>query len=348
VVTKTVPNSIQVSSGGSKVFLGSTSGLVLIDTTASNAVSVFGGVPGRVVAVSPGGVMVIIADAVNLKTYVFNTGNLSTDVLNISGVTAAAWTPDGLKAYMVAGGTLYQYAPSVFSLRTIAIGDTGESVGILPGAQFAYIATAGGNLGARSTCRTPLTTPNDSTYAPEATVSTDTGLQFTGGAALISGGTTAVPKMLDVGGTKMTVDTPTLSPPAPTTDCPPGIVSSAASADWTGSGIASFTPRQLIVLANGTQAYVTSNQAVLLGYDVAANTTFTVPVGGAAQFTGGALLDGTKVYVGATDGSVHVIDTATRLQSASVPISFSTSVSGATVCDNAAICKPDLVVVQPR
>ena len=96
------------------------------------------------------------------------------------------------------------------------------------------------------------------------------------------------------------------------------------------------------MLPNGAQAYVTSDQVVLLGYDVASNTTFTVPVSGASTFTGGALSDSTKLYVGGSDGAVHVIDTATGLQSATIPITFngSTSCAGTT-------CHPDLVAVRP-
>jgi hypothetical protein len=200
-------------------------------------------------------------------------------------------------------------------------------------------------MGARSTCRASWTTPNDTTYAPESTVTTDGGLQFLQGIALSTGGgTVATPKMLDVGGTNMTVDTPTIGAPTAGTTCPPTITSSTSSANWGFS----FSPRQLITLSNGTQAYIPSDQTVLLGYDVAANTTFTVPVSGATQFTGGALLDGTKVYVGGSDNAVHVIDTATKLQSTTVAISFTTTATGAVVCNNNAICKPDLVVVQPK
>lgn len=341
VATKTIPNSLLVSSGGSKVFFGSSNGLGILDTT-TNGIVIAVSVPGKVIAASPGGVKVIVADPVANKTYVYDSSLQAFDTLNISGVTAAGFTPDGLKAYLLSGTTLYQYATSQISLRTIPMGDTGESVDILPG-QFVYIATASGNMGARSTCRTPTSVPNDTTYAPEATISTDTGTQFVRGVTL-SSGTAATAKMLNVGGTKMTVDTPVITPPVAPSDCPPNIVSNVTSADWSGFSIASFTPRQLITLNTGKQAYVTSDQNVLLGYDVAGNTTFTVAVGGATQFTGGALLDATKVYVGASDNAVHVIDTATKLQTTSIPITF----SGTTACTSAAICQPDLVVVQPK
>jgi hypothetical protein len=328
-----IPNSILVSQGGSKVVIGSLQALCVIDTSSASVTEVTTA-PGTVVSISPSATKVVVADGVNHVTYVVDIATSTIDTLQISGVTSVAWTPDGLKAYLVAGTNLYQYAPTILSLRTIAIGDTGEAVGMSP--QFAYIGTASGNMGARSTCR------NDSNYAPEGTVTTDTGKQFIAGVALVSGTSTAW-KQLNVGGTKMTVDTPTITAPPANQMCPPGITDSAASADWTGSGIASFTPSQLIILPNGSQAYVLSDQSVLLGYDIAANTTFTVPVGGASQFTGGVLLSSGKVYFGGSDGTVHVIDTATKLQTSTITINF----NGTVACAGT-VCKPDLVVVQPR
>ncbi|MDP9268714.1 MAG: Ig-like domain-containing protein, partial [Acidobacteriota bacterium] len=333
VATKSFPNSMLVTQGGSKVYIGSSNGMAILDTATNTITGTITSTPGRVVSISPNAAKVVIADTVNSKTYIYDTQSQAFETLPITGVTAVGWTPDGFKAYLVAGTTLYQYATGQISLRTIPIGDTGVSVDVFPGGRFAYLATASGNLGARATCR------NDSTYAPEATLTTDGGLQFVRGVTLVSG-LAAVPKMLDVGGVSMTVDTPTIGAPAATTDCPPSIAIGPASANWGGFGIAAFAPRQLITLSNGTQAYVTSDQAVLLGYDVVGNTTFTVPVGGVSQFTGGALPDSSKVYVGASDGAVHVIDTATRLQTATVPINF----TGATACAGA-VCAPDLVVV---
>lgn len=329
VTSKPVPNSMMANTTGARLFVGSDKGMVGIDTGNNSVIGTITNVPGRVISVSPNDAKVVIADSVASKTYVYDLAANTFDTLN--GVaTVAVWTPDSFKAYIVAGGTLYQYSTSLVSLRTIAIGDTGESVAMLPGGQFAYIARAAGALDARATCR------NDSTYAPDSSIASDAGLQFAQGVALNTG-TAAVAKMLDVGGANMTVDTPTISAPAASI-CPPGITSSSSSANW-GVG---FTPRQLIALPSGTKAYVTSDYTALLAYDVAGNTAYTVAVGGADTFTGGALTDGTKVYVGGSDGAVHVIDTATDLQTALIPITF----NGTTTCAGT-VCRPNLVTVRP-
>jgi len=330
---KTVPNSMLFSTNGTRLFIGSNNGLVLFDPATNAVVGSVTNLPGKVISLSPSGEVAIVADSGAGNTYVYNTVTNVIDTL--AGVaTAAAWTSDGLKAYIVAGSTLYQYSTAAISLRTIPIGDTGTGAGMLPGNQFAYIGTNGGSMGARATCR------NDSTYVPEATVATDVGTQFLAGVAL-NGGTSAVAKMLNVGGATMTVDTPAITAPG-AGDCPPGIATSVATANWGGFGIAAFTPRQLIPLPNGSKAYVTSDQTVLLGYNVGTNTSYTVAIGATDTWTGGALRDGSRVYVGGSDGAVHVIDTATDLQNTLIPITF----NGTTSCAGT-VCRPNLVAVRP-
>lgn len=331
---KTVPNSILANPASTRVFVGTSNGLLALDAAANTVLGLVSNVPGRVISISPNSRKLVISDATNNFTYVFDNDTSTFDTLT-GAATAATWTPDSLKAYIVTGTTLYQYSVTAISLRTIPIGDTGQSAAMLPGGAFAYFGTNGGSLDARATCR------NDSTYVPESSVATDTGVQFAAGVALNSG-TAPTVKVLDVGGTQMTVDTPAVTPAGAGTMCPPGIASAQSSADWTGFGIASFTPRQLIVLENGSKAYVTSNQSVLLGYDVAANTAFTIAVGATDTWTGGALSDSSQLYVGGSDGAVHVIDTATGLQTATIPITF----NGSTTCAGT-VCTPDLVAVRP-
>ena len=329
VTSKPIPNSMLASFAGTRLFIGTSKGLVGIDTGNNSVAGTITNIPGRVLSVSPNDAKVIVSDGVNNKTYIYDIQGNTFDTLT-GAATAAAWTSDSLKAYIVVGGTLYQYSTAAISLRTIAMGATGSDVARLPGSQFAYIATTAGALDARATCR------NDSTYAPEGGVTSEAGQQLLRGISLNTG-TAASVKMLDAGPTQMTVDTPTIAAPAAGI-CPPGITSSASSAGW---GV-TLVPRQLIALPNGTKAYLTSDQTALYAYNVGGNSTYSIPTGGAATFTGGALTDGTKVYVGGSDGAVHVIDTATDLQGALIPINF----NGTTACAGT-VCHPDLVVVRP-
>jgi hypothetical protein len=236
--------------------------------------------------------------------------------LNLPGVTHASFTSDSLKGYLVAGSTLYQYSIQ-FALRTIPMSVAANDVAVNTSGQYAY--TAGGEasaVAARDTCR------NDSTWAPEDVVGTGAAPDLIASASNGS--------LLAVEGASSEIDkiTPTIGAPPAGTSCPPSVSNALASASF---GVGAFTPRQIIVTPDGSKAFITSDNNSLLGYDVAANTTFTVALS-TDTFNGGALIDSTKVYVGGSDSAVHVIDVATGTQSASISLSF----------------VPDLVAVRPH
>ncbi|MGH9668740.1 MAG: hypothetical protein ACRD3A_01325 [Terriglobales bacterium] len=311
-------NSLLINPAGTRAYLGSSKGLVVVDVVANTVSSTVTNLPGTALVVSPNGQFVVTSDTGAGKVYVFDTGSNLVTTLNIAGATHAAFTTDSFKAYIVAGSTLYQYSPSSLLLRTILMADVANDVAVNTTGQFAY--TAGGetnSVAARSTCR------NDSTWAPPDD-SVGTGFSpdliasaSTGDLLAVEGGSSEIDKL-----------TPTIGAPA-AGSCPPTLSDSLTSA---GFGVGAFTPRQIIVTPDGSKAYVTSDQTVLLGYNVAGNSTFTVTVGGVDTFTGGALLDSSKVYVGGSDNAVHVIDVASGLEGTPISLSFT----------------PQLVAVRPH
>jgi hypothetical protein len=309
-------NSLLIAPSGSTAYLGSSKGLVKVDLTTNTVTSTVTNALGKALAISPNGQFVVVSDTGAGKVYVYDSGNNLVNTYNIAGATHASFTADSLKGYIVAGSTLYQYS-ILLALRTIPMTVVANDVAVNTTGQFTY--TAGGEasaVAARDTCR------NDTTWAPEDTVGT--------GAApdLIASASTG--ELLAVEGAASEIDkiTPTLGAPPAGTSCPPSLSNALVSANF---GVGAFTPRQIIVTPDGSKAYITSDQTALLGYNVASNTTFTVAVG-ADTFTGGALLDSTKVYVGGSDSAVHVIDVASGTQSASISLSF----------------VPDLVAVRPH
>jgi hypothetical protein len=314
-------NSLLIDTGGTRAYLGSSQGLVQVDLATNSVISTVANAPGKALTVSPNGQFIVTSDTGAGRVYVYDAVNSLVTTLNIAGATGASFTRDSFKGYIVAGSTLYQYSPSL-TLRTIPMSAVANDVAVNSSGQFAY--TAGGEAGsvaARSTCR------NDSTWAPEDSVATGSSPD------LIVSASTGALLAVEGGSSEMDQVTPTITAPAAGTSCPPTLADALASADWTGFGIASFTPRQIIVTPDGAKAYVTSDQTVLLGYDVAANTTFTVATsGGTTTFNGGALISSTKVYVGGSDNQVHVIDVATSTESATVSLSFT----------------PNLVAVRPH
>lgn len=313
-------NSLVINPAGTRAYLGSNQGLIVVDITTNTVSSTVTNVFGKALVVSPNGQFILTSDTGAGKVYVFDSVNNTVTTLSIANATHASFTPDSFKAYIVAGSTLFQYSPSL-TLRTIPMTTSANDVAVNGSGQFADVAGGEADaVAARSTCR------NDSAWAPEDVVAT------TATPDLISAASTG--DLLAVKGGTSTLDkvTPTIGAPA-AGSCPPTLSDALATANWNGGccSIASFVPQHIIVTPDGSKAFITSDQTVLLGYNVAANTTFSVAIGGATTTTGGATIDSSKVYVGGSDSAVHVIDVAGGTQSATVSLSF----------------VPDLVAVKP-
>jgi len=183
---------------------------------------------------------------------------------------------------------------------------------VLPGGSFAYLA--GGGVGPTITARA---TCNNAERDSDATTATSPSLI----AALPDGS-----RVLGVNSPGLEVVT--VNPAF--TGCPPDPAGALTSVDF---GQGPFTARQIFVLPDATRAYVTSDLTSLLAYDVAGGTPSTISIGGASPTTGGATVNGARVYVGGSDNAVHRIDVATATEVLpSISLSFT----------------PDLVAVRPR
>jgi len=242
--------------------------------------------------------------------------------LNISGATAAAFSPDNLKAFIVAGQTLYIYS-ALETLHSVPLGTTATDVAFLASGLAGYIVDS-----------------NGVTFSPTC-----------GAAMPIVGSTTAIsgasmirplPNALAVqnsgaGGNEMLV----LAPPnadiltaavsgtaalgIPGCPEPRGFVtisnSKTSSVDF---GQGNFTAKQLIVSPDGSRAYVLANElGSVLIYNIFDQKTSAIGlVNNATPLTAGLSPDGNALYVGASDGEIHVVDTPTGIdiQQISLPI----------------------------
>lgn len=316
-------NSLLMNLAGTRAFLGSSQGLVVVDVTANTVLATVSNSLGKALAVSPNGQFILSSDVGAGRVYVYDSINNLVTTINIAGATRAAFTSDSFKAYIVAGSTLYQYSPSL-TLRTIPMTAAANDVAVNSTGQFAY--TAGGeaaSVAARSTCR------NDSIWAPEDSVATGATPDLiaavsTGELLAVEGGSSEIDKV-----------TPAITAPAAGTSCPPGLGNALATASF---GVGAFTARQIIVTSDGSKAFVTSDLASILVFNVGAATTAVIPLagGGTQSFTGGVTLDGTNLYVGVGGvNAVHRIDTTAAPATADVqqiPVGF----------------VPDLVAVRPH
>jgi hypothetical protein len=308
-----MPNSFLFNRIGSFGYLGSSTGLITLDT-ASNTVTQNTGVTGTVLATSPDSNRVIVSGSNTL--WVLGVGtNITTEASPIASANAADFTPDSRGAYIVAGSTLYFWTPGSF--RPIPLGGAANDVKILPNGAFAYFA--GGAPGAAVTARAACDNSLDDSIATP--------------------GAPSFLRPLPNATTVLAVDSPFIDVIKVTTTrvgCPPPLSDTQTSVNI---GVGPFTARQLIVLSDGSKAFVTSNLGQLLGLTTATATPFAIPLaGGANAFTGGATLDGAKLYVGGSDKFVHRIDVAGGSDAQQIGPSAGTAFS----------FTPDLVAVRPK
>jgi hypothetical protein len=94
---------------------------------------------------------------------------------------------------------------------------------------------------------------------------------------------------------------------------------------------------------------IPSNLASVLVFNIASRTSFGILIAGNATPVQATLtLDGNFLYIAASDGTVHVLDTqtATDVQQLTLPLSSETQPNG--LCTGVPVaCKPNLIAARP-
>ena len=345
------PNSLVFDHQGAKAYLGTDSGRLgtkglMVLNASSNSVTQFTSTPGKVLAVSPDGRKVIVSDTTDVpnQVFVFDTSTNTNVALSISGATAADFSPDNLKAYIVAGSTLYVYS-QLDALQTIPLTAPAKDVSFLAEGAFAYIA--GGDLSGlavRRTCdNADVTDPGKPSIQPPSLIKT-----LPGQAALSVHG---VPPDTDDTFHVLALDPPDIDIISVNTT-PQGCVPTVSDGPITSFnlGHGGFTPSQMIVSQDGSAAYVVSpdlNSIVV--FNIRGQTVSPIGLIGEAVALHASLTpSGAFLYVGANDGTIHVLQIATLsdLQQIAFPQSQS-------LCQDSAgqpfgiTCNADLIVVKP-
>jgi DNA-binding beta-propeller fold protein YncE len=106
---------------------------------------------------------------------------------------------------------------------------------------------------------------------------------------------------------------------------------------------------QLIVNTSGTAAYVlSSNLPSILVFDIGNQSASTIALAGNAMPLNASLsTDGTTLYVGANDNSLHVIDTNLAIDTTQVTFPKSLCLDSTGNDFPGLTCQPDLVAVRP-
>jgi trimeric autotransporter adhesin len=358
IILPATPNSMVFDRAGARAFIGTNSsllgskGLAMVPAGGGNP-SLFAGVAGKILAISPNGTKVIVSDTTDSPNQVFvlDTATNAVNPFRITGATAADFSPDNLKAFIVAGSTLYIYSPQG-ALQSQPLTVPANDVTFLSEGAFAYLAGgSAGGITVRKTCDSGLA---DTVTVPGLAVPTF--LKTLPGQASLLNADPNNPDPVDA------FHVFALAPPLI------GIISAhpAANTKWGGCpptaviddnplpisfdlGLGNFVASQLIISQDGSTAYiVTPNFKSILVFNIGAHTSSAIPLAGNGIPLQASLTpDGTQLYVGSSDGTLHILQTDTGTDV--IQISFPQG-----LCQNSAgqpfpglTCNPDFVAVKP-
>jgi hypothetical protein len=320
VALLSTPNSLVFDNSGVNAYLGVDSndfdqkGLMVV---GGSSVSQVRKAPGKVLAISPDRNSVVISDTFDSPNLLFictNCGSSSRTVttFQISGATAAAFSPDNLKAYILAGNNLYVYS-KLDPLHPIQLSANGTDVAFHPEGGFAYVA-AGSSLTPYRTC--------DNAPISSATLNTSHN------PLLI--------RPLPDGSSLLVLDPPNIDLVSVTSltavDCNGTVTDTTSSFDL---GQGSFVPTQFFVSPDGSTAYILGNSSggtppsripFVMVFNVNTQSASALSLSNSATPLSASLsADGTLLFVGADDGTLHVIDTTSGTDTQQVTFPFPTN-----------------------
>jgi hypothetical protein len=366
------PNSMMFNHlSSSRLYLGSDQGLMYLDVTSKSGstVSLVSNVTtpcnialcGQVLTISNDGKLVVVSDTVSTpsQVYIYN-GSAAADLI-IPGetATAAAFSPDQLKLFILTNaGNMYVYS-TVDALTSVPIATSATDVKFSADGSFAYIAgtpAPGTSISGFATCNPQLpqgslgfvTTPGIPTQifpSPDAqhVIAID-------------------PPNIDIF-TASDKQNPLLDGQFTCND--PSVTFGAVQSHNLGQG--NFTPLYAQLVADGTELIIVAKTipAVLL-FNVGSGTTTSIPlVGGSTPLSASASTDGSQVYVAACDvydgttctaGSVHIVCTGACTKGQGdfqqVPYANINDVNNPNMCNSqggtAPLCLPNLVAIKPQ
>lgn len=298
------PNSMVFNPAGTQLYMGSATGLMVFDV-ATNAVTTPIAVAGKVLGISPNSNLVVIAGA--STTYVYDIAASRVTGFAVANATGASFVPDSTRAIIAAGSKLHEYSTGTLSPTSLAA--PANDVAVVGGGALTFVA--GGDAAGvevRATCNLAHLDAVNTGAAP---------LRL---------------RPLPTGEKVLALETTELSVITPSTDrlgCPP----SASNTLATHSFPAGTEATGILVLPDGSRAYIANSSPDLLVYDVAGDAVSTISVAGDAHALNlDSTLDSATVFAGGSDDKVHRIDVAGGTDEEQITLSFT----------------PDLLAVRPR
>jgi hypothetical protein len=380
------PNSIVMDLAGDRAYLGSEFGAFSVSPsslgTSNNAFALLaapgtplGLVTGKALAVSHNGNVAIFSDTVSTpnQVYVVTTSPASTIELNvINSATAATFSPDGLKAFILGdgGNSLYIDSPLQALQGPVALPAPATSIVFNSTGAFALLSggSAANSFAVYNTCdnsSVTLTSPGVPLPSPPSFLKMIPAGNFPLGSVF---GNTTIPAGLDPSGLDFffglddtgidVIATNTFM--APTAALCPAPVTLAQIQPLTtpptyfapfhiNIGQGTFHPINFFVSPDATHAYiVASDRSSVLVYDFNTDSVTAIPlVNNATPVAADITVDGTLIYVAASDGMLHQINIPISTDEYQVffsPLANSTN----SFCYTAGTsCSLDMVALKP-
>jgi hypothetical protein len=342
------PNSFLSDPTGSRVWMGSDFGALILTPSSfgssSSPFSSLGTVTGTVLASSLNGALAAFSDTRHTpnQVYIVNSSSTASPTsLAIPSATMAAFTPDGLKTYIVGSNSptsnsensLYIYSPLQALQGPIAMAGLPKAIAFSPNGAFTYIAEAslngsGPRLDVFANCNNQLAAslplPADPILMkvlpalPPGTKDS-TGISIPDGAHIL---------ILD--STGFNVATTVISPPAVAGSlCPQGIAFVPVQQNQPVSlrielNQGTLQPLNFFFSADDTQLYVvqSTSSSILLYSFTNGSVIGGIPLqNNAVPLTADITPDAGTIVIAGSDGMLHQVSTGIG-GSDSIPISF--------------------------
>ncbi|MGA7754613.1 MAG: hypothetical protein WCB05_17400 [Candidatus Sulfotelmatobacter sp.] len=325
------PNSFLFDLAGDKIFMGSEFGAEIINPsqfgTANNPFSSIGTVTGNVLAASTNGFVAAFSDTVHTpnQVYIVNTLNSTTPAivpLNISAATASAFSPDGLKTFVLgAGGTsLYVYSTVQALQGPIALSGASNSIAFSPNGAFAYVAEAAN--GAVSANVTAFANCNNQVAATVPLPASPLLMKVLPNVHLDGKDSYGNPipdgvHVLVLDATGFDILTSTVSPPATGTLCPQGLTFISGDplrlAQRVELGQGTLQPVNFFSSADGSQLYVanaTSSTIFVYNFLVGSVIGGIPLLNNATPLSASMSVDAGTILIAGSDGMLHEVTTS--------------------------------------
>jgi hypothetical protein len=354
------PNSVLFDLAGDRAYAGSAFGAMLITvaslgSSSASPFSTFNTARGKVLAVSENGNLAVLSDTQSTPNQVYvvtaaSSSSAAVTPLNISGANAAAFSPDGLKAFIIGckagagqcpngGDTLYVFstlqALQAIPLSTSTVSAT--SVAFSSNGAFAFISETSGSGSSLAIYNTCNNAPSTNSTNAVQTISLSSQPSFV---KVLPDGI----HIIALDNTGLDYITTTITAAASPTLCPQFIT---ASSQPIPLGQGTFNPINFFVSPDGTLAYiVASDRSSVLLYDFNTNSVSGISLANnASPVSADITVDGTLIYVAGSDGMLHEVSTTSAADL--LQISFTIPSRFSTPFCSLGPCKLDVVAVKP-